>query len=176
MYNIEELDLKLLSELRVIAEKMNVPNFKKLQKKELVYKILDQQALNPTVAASVRKEVASSSTFSEETETTNSDLEDNHNRSPRAKRSNVKAVETAEDDNYISAPTPAQPIARAAAATPGRRERQSIVPTEEVPLERERPARVSYNEERPARSNFEERAPRNTNYEERQPRSFSEER
>ena len=84
MYNIEELDLKLLSELRVIAEKMNVPNFKKLQKKELVYKILDQQALNPTVAASVRKEVASSSTFSEEAETTNSDLEDNHNRSPRA--------------------------------------------------------------------------------------------
>lgn len=175
MYNIEELDLKLLSELRVIAEKMNVPNFKKLQKKELVYKILDQQALNPTVAASVRKEVASTSTFSEEAETTISDLEDNHNRSPRAKRSNVKAAETAEDDNYISAPAPVQPVVRAA-ATPGRRERQSIVPTEEVPLERERPARVSYNEERPARSNFEERAPRNTNFEERQPRSYSEER
>lgn len=176
MYNIEELDLKLLSELRVIAEKMNVPNFKKLQKKELVYKILDQQALNPTVAASVRKEVASSSTFSEEAETTISDIEDNHNRSPRAKRSNVKAVETAEDDNYISAPSaPAEPVVRAA-ATPGRRERQSIVPTEEVPLERERPARVSYNEDRPARSNFEERQPRSNNFEERQPRSYNEER
>ncbi|HSY60287.1 MAG TPA: transcription termination factor Rho, partial [Cytophaga sp.] len=176
MYNIEELDLKLLSELRVIAEKMNVPNFKKLQKKELVYKILDQQALNPTVAASVRKEVASSSTFSEETPTTISDIEDNHNRSPRAKRSNVKAVETAEDDNYISTPvTPAEPVVRAA-ATPGRRERQSIVPTEEVPLERERPARVSYNEERPVRTNFEERAPRINNFEDRQPRSYSEER
>jgi transcription termination factor Rho len=176
MYNIEELDLKLLSELRVIAEKMNVPNFKKLQKKELVYKILDQQALNPSVAASVRKEVSGSLTFSEEAPTTISEIEDNHNRSPRAKRSNVKAAETAEDDNYISAaPTPAEPVVRAA-ATPGRRERQSIVPTEEVPLERERPARVSYNEDRPARSNFEERAPRATNYEERQPRSYSEER
>ena len=32
MYNIEELDLKLLSELRVIAEKMDVSNYKKLQK------------------------------------------------------------------------------------------------------------------------------------------------
>jgi transcription termination factor Rho len=175
MYNIEELDLKLLSELRVIAEKMNVPNFKKLQKKELVYKILDHQALNPSIAVSVRKEVATSSTFSEEAETTPTPTEENHNRSPRAKRSNVKAVETAEDDNYITASAPVQPVVRVASATPGRRERQSIVPTEEVPLERERPARVSYNEDRPARSNFEERPPR-TNYEERQPRSYSEER
>lgn len=176
MYNIEELDLKLLSELRVIAEKMNVPNFKKLQKKELVYKILDQQALNPAIAETLRKEEVSSSTFSEDPEITISDIEDNHNRSPRAKRSNVKAAETAEDDNYISAaPTPAEPVVRASAATPGRRERQSIVPTEEVPLERERPARVSYNEERPARSNFEERQPRLYS-EERQPRSYSEER
>ncbi len=47
MYNIEELDLKLLSELREIAEKLEVPNFKKLSKGELVYKILDQQALTP---------------------------------------------------------------------------------------------------------------------------------
>lgn len=174
MYNIEELDLKLLSELRVIAEKMNVPNFKKLQKKELVYKILDQQALNPTIAVTVRKEVASTSTFSEEAETIISETEENHNRSPRAKRSNVKVAETAEDDNYISAiPTPvAEPVVKAI-ATPGRRERQSIVPTEEVPLERERPARVSYNEDRPARSNFEERAPRSNNFEERQPRSNS---
>lgn len=176
MYNIEELDLKLLSELRVIAEKMNVPNFKKLQKKELVYKILDQQALNPAIAETLRKEEASSSTFSEDAEITISDIEDNHNRNPRAKRSNVKAAETAEDDNYIStALPPAEPIVRASVATPGRRERQSIVPTEEVPLERERPARVSYNEERPARSNFEERQPRSYS-EERQPRSYSEER
>lgn len=174
MYNIEELDLKLLSELRVIAEKMNVPNFKKLQKKELVYKILDHQALNPSIAASVRKEVSSSSTFSEDTTTPISDTDDNHNRSPRAKRSNVKAVETAEDDNYMSAAAPVQPVVRA--ATPGRRERQSIVPTEEVPLERERPARVSYSEDRPARTNFEERAPRGNSYEERQPRSYNEER
>jgi transcription termination factor Rho len=50
MYNIEELDLKLLSELREIAEKLEVPNFKKLSKGELVYKILDQQALTPEKA------------------------------------------------------------------------------------------------------------------------------
>lgn len=47
MYNIEELDLKLISELREIAEKLEVKNFKKLSKEELVYKILDQQAIKP---------------------------------------------------------------------------------------------------------------------------------
>jgi len=50
MYNIEELDLKLLSELREIAEKLEVPNFKKLSKGDLVYKILDHQALTPEKA------------------------------------------------------------------------------------------------------------------------------
>ncbi len=174
MYNIEELDLKLLSELRVIAEKMNVPNFKKLQKKELVYKILDQQALNPAVATSVRKEV-SSSDFSTAAETATpifSTEEENHNRSPRAKRINVKAAETAEENTYMSS-TPAPEMAVPRAAVAGRRERQSIVPAEEVPLER--PARTSYSEERPARSNYEERTPRSNNFEERAPR-YSEER
>ena len=177
MYNIEELDLKLLSELRVIAEKMNVPNFKKLQKKELVYKILDQQALNPEIATTVRKEVSSAATFSapeESTVFTEVSEEENHNRSPRAKRINVKAAETAEENTYMSSSAPAPeetPAPRPASA--GRRERQSIVPAEEVPLER---APRSYSEERPARNNYEERAPRSSNFEERQPRSYSEER
>ncbi|MDP4852400.1 MAG: Rho termination factor N-terminal domain-containing protein, partial [Saprospiraceae bacterium] len=35
----------LVPELRDLAEEMRVPGFKKLTKKELVYKILDQQAL-----------------------------------------------------------------------------------------------------------------------------------
>src|SRR6478736_7256445 len=60
MYNIEELDLKLLSELREIAEKLEVPNFKKLQKGELIYKILDHQALMPEKAP---KPTESKSTF-----------------------------------------------------------------------------------------------------------------
>ncbi len=47
MYNIDELNLRLLSELREIAEELGVKNFKKLAKKELIYKILDQQAIIP---------------------------------------------------------------------------------------------------------------------------------
>jgi transcription termination factor Rho len=47
MYNIEDLNLRLLSELREIAEQLGVKNYKKLAKKELIYKILDQQAILP---------------------------------------------------------------------------------------------------------------------------------
>ena len=47
MYNIEELNVRLLSELKEIAEDLGVKNYKKLPKKELIYKILDQQAIMP---------------------------------------------------------------------------------------------------------------------------------
>ncbi len=47
MYNIEELNVRLLSELKDIAEDLGVKNHKKLPKKELIYKILDQQAIMP---------------------------------------------------------------------------------------------------------------------------------
>lgn len=47
MYNIEELNVRLLSELKEIAEELGLKNFKKLSKQDLVYKILDQQAITP---------------------------------------------------------------------------------------------------------------------------------
>jgi len=47
MYNIEELRIRLLSELKEIAEELGVKNFKSLKKEDLVYAILDQQAITP---------------------------------------------------------------------------------------------------------------------------------
>ncbi len=47
MYDIVALNGKLVAELREIAKQLNIPKPEKLLKKELVYKILDQQALNP---------------------------------------------------------------------------------------------------------------------------------
>src|SRR6185436_13374977 len=46
MRTIDDLNLKLLSELKEMAETMGVKNAKKLTKEELVYKILDQQAVS----------------------------------------------------------------------------------------------------------------------------------
>lgn len=49
MYNKEELDMKLVSELRTIAEELHVPDSAKYAKKELVYEILRKQS-EPTSA------------------------------------------------------------------------------------------------------------------------------
>ncbi|HTF81528.1 MAG TPA: transcription termination factor Rho, partial [Cytophagales bacterium] len=51
MYTIDDLNIKLISELREIAENLEVTNYKKLTKEELIYKILDQQALKPSPKA-----------------------------------------------------------------------------------------------------------------------------
>jgi transcription termination factor Rho len=45
MYTIDDLNVRLLSELKEIAEQMGVKNAKKLAKQDLIYKILDQQAV-----------------------------------------------------------------------------------------------------------------------------------
>ncbi|MFT6828089.1 MAG: transcription termination factor Rho, partial [Roseivirga sp.] len=47
MYTIEELKLRLLSELKEIAEAMSLKNYKKLGKQEIIYAILDHQARIP---------------------------------------------------------------------------------------------------------------------------------
>ncbi|MEE4256067.1 MAG: transcription termination factor Rho [Bacteroidales bacterium] len=48
MYDIIELSGKLVTELKEIAKELNIPKYEKLLKQDLIYKILDQQALNPT--------------------------------------------------------------------------------------------------------------------------------
>ena len=55
MYDIVELNDKLVSELRDIAKKLNVNNYDSLKKQELVYKILDHQAVNPSSVEEIKK-------------------------------------------------------------------------------------------------------------------------
>ena len=47
MYNIDELNDRLLSELRELAETIGLKKYKSLSKEDLIYKILDQQAVLP---------------------------------------------------------------------------------------------------------------------------------
>jgi len=49
MYDILQLDSMLVPELREVAEKNGLKGFKKLSKQELIYKILDQQALTSQI-------------------------------------------------------------------------------------------------------------------------------
>ncbi len=58
MYTIDDLNVRLLSELKEIAEGMGVKNAKKLSKQDLIYKILDQQAVaGESTAAPAKKTV-----------------------------------------------------------------------------------------------------------------------
>jgi transcription termination factor Rho len=55
MYDITELNDKLVNELKEIARSMNIPNSEDLRKQELIYKILDQQALTPAAFPKTEK-------------------------------------------------------------------------------------------------------------------------
>ncbi|GAB4380586.1 MAG: transcription termination factor Rho [Salibacteraceae bacterium] len=48
MYDITELNEKKVSDLKEIAQKLNVPKYEKLKKQELIYQILDLQAVDPS--------------------------------------------------------------------------------------------------------------------------------
>ncbi len=56
MLEISELKAKKLPELQEIAKASGVPKFRSLKKLDLVYKILDHQAANPSAVKSITKE------------------------------------------------------------------------------------------------------------------------
>ena len=55
MHDIIELNNKLVGELKDIAKGLNIPNWDSLKKQELIYKILDQQAIGSSDAEPVEK-------------------------------------------------------------------------------------------------------------------------
>ena len=101
MYTIDELKIRLLSELKEIAESLSVKNYKKLAKQDLIYAILDQQAITPEDQLPSKK---SDDAKAEEPKTESTDepkkkraprkpaakTENSDRKPPRAKRENVK--------------------------------------------------------------------------------------
>lgn len=65
MYTIDDLNVRLLSELKEIAEGMGVKNAKKLSKQDLIYKILDQQATSPETAPAKKPAVTAATSEAE---------------------------------------------------------------------------------------------------------------
>src|SRR6056297_1913799 len=58
MYDILELNKKLVSELRDVAKELKVKRVDSLRKQDLIYKILDQQAINATETVRQDKKAA----------------------------------------------------------------------------------------------------------------------
>jgi transcription termination factor Rho len=90
MYDILELNDKLINELKEIARLMNIPNYDELRKQELVYKILDQQALNPSASDSIRTSLGGNKNFAAEKVEVHKEVkherEPKHDKAPRAEK------------------------------------------------------------------------------------------
>ncbi len=95
MYTIEDLNVRLLSELRQIAEDLGVKNSNKLAKKELIYKILDQQAIIPESQLPTHKTKVTPQKNNSENISPNDDNDDmnEYKKRPRVKRESVKPEE-----------------------------------------------------------------------------------
>ncbi len=87
MHTIEQLDDKLLSELKDIAETLGVSNSKKLSKQDLVYKILDMQAKTVDVKPTLERNNPIKQ------EETTEGMSETPKKRPRVKRENVKEIE-----------------------------------------------------------------------------------
>jgi transcription termination factor Rho len=59
MYDIIELNEKLVSELKDIAKGLNVKKYEKLKKQDLIYQILDAQAMNPKKVEELKSDASS---------------------------------------------------------------------------------------------------------------------
>jgi transcription termination factor Rho len=150
MYTIDDLNVKLLSELKELAEQMGVKNAKKLSKQELVYKILDQQAITGEAPGAKKAAAAEKPAASEKASTSES-----RNLRPR-KRENVAPASKSEkeqsSDEQDSINT----------------EVESSVPKFEEPKVEQKEKSQPANEENPNRQNFQQREQREPR-EDRQP-------
>ena len=102
MYTIEELNLQLLSELHNVATQLDIKKYKALSKEELIYKILDEQALAPKSRLdelqSQKPKSSSDSLSSNSSRTTSQDSMHKSNR--RATSSSTRpAKSTSSGDN-----------------------------------------------------------------------------
>lgn len=87
MYDIAELNSMKVAELRDVAQTLNLSKYEKLKKQELIYKILDEQAVNPPAkkTAEVKNE--------------NSEASENKERQQRRRRTQSPASSKVESKN-----------------------------------------------------------------------------
>lgn len=96
MYDILELNKKLVSELREIARGLKISKVESFKKQDLVYKILDQQAINAS-GASTKKEATSKPTKKSE----KSKKEESSSEGEKKKKVSFKKSEKSETSEKV---------------------------------------------------------------------------
>ncbi|WP_276497966.1 transcription termination factor Rho [Pontibacter litorisediminis] len=112
MYKIEELKDRLLSELKEIAEQLGVKNFKKLSKQDLIYKILDQQAITPPETVSKKSNSVSQNESAGSAETADVEVAVVEEAAPEAparpeRRQRMQAAPRSEEKAQVAVPAEA---------------------------------------------------------------------
>ncbi|AWW30590.1 transcription termination factor Rho [Echinicola strongylocentroti] len=137
MYNIEELKIRLLSELKEIAEDLGVKNYKSLKKDDLIYAILDQQAITPEKALPKKKPSKAEKTSPDSTpekepaaEPAKATTEEQKESKPKFKRQNVADSKKGEATKEPPKPTK-KPKEDTKPAPKEKRERKNEAPKAE---------------------------------------------
>lgn len=135
MYDILELNKKLVSELREIAENLNIKKTETLKKQDLIYKILDQQAI---VASESRGKAKKKEEKKEENkeatpQTTNKQEENKRTVRPRIKK--------ASGPELVSPKRTAQPV--------NKEEKEQISEPQKEKEEKPKRAKASELKQRP---------------------------
>lgn len=154
MYSKDELELKLLSELKEIAEELDLSKFKKLAKQDLIYKILDQQALTPEKIQKPKAKPAPAVEAPTEEPVAEEKVERPKRSRVRMKRENVKEEEQAAQDTVVAEAPKPEPatVVEAPVETPV----EAAPPKEEVVVETRAP-RNERNNDRPERGDRNDR-------------------
>lgn len=106
MYDILQLNDMLLPELLDVAEELSIPNAKKLGKQDLIYKILDKQAVAESAKADSKKKTpakgkktvkASTANVTEEAEVMGDDANDKTEKPADKKKAAKKKITKAAD-------------------------------------------------------------------------------
>jgi transcription termination factor Rho len=90
MYDILQLNQKTVVELKELAKKLEIKKFQKLKKEDLIFQILDQQAVNPSAVKEGKKEEGKKESTTGTTKTSNQ-------RTSNRKRPRVKPDATKEE-------------------------------------------------------------------------------
>jgi transcription termination factor Rho len=90
MYDIIELNAKKVLELKEIAKKLGVTRVEKQKKQDLVYSILDEQALRPGVASKSSPKPKSKPAAERSSKTKKDETSDKKARAPRGSRPSKK--------------------------------------------------------------------------------------
>jgi transcription termination factor Rho len=110
MYDILELNKKLVSELRQIAKDLNVKRADSLKKQDLIYKILDQQAINATEESKSEKKTSSRKSSKTSRQSKESAKSSNNARKNSRKQQNAPTeAETIEPKEEKKDSRPAEP-------------------------------------------------------------------